>query len=179
MPLKTNWFVFYVQGRREEFLCNRLNTIGEDIVAFVPKIERMHKREGIAGIVVKPLFPGYLFIRTNEDYTCIQQLYVRCRQQLSGIKKQLKYDEAETSALTQPEIKFLENILDEEYVLKMSRGIILNNSLHIHEGPLMGREKDIKYIDRHKCTAKLFVEILGRQVLAGLEVVSKNEGKYK
>ena len=168
----SNWYVFYVQGRKEQTLCDRLNK-KDNLVAFIPKMERIHKSNGVKEIVVKPMFPGYLFIKSHEDHVFIQHLYQECRQQISGIRKQLKFDEVGTSALTSEEMQFLEGILDEEYIMKMSNGMIYQNILHVQEGPLMGREKDIKFIDRHKCLAKLYVEVLGRNVHGGLEVVSK------
>ena len=63
----------------------------------------------------------------------------------------------------------------EDYVLKMSEGIIEGDQIRILKGPLQGYEALVKKIDRHKRIAFIDLEILGRvkTVKVGLEIVQK------
>lgn len=167
-----NWYVLYVQGGKETFLKDMINKRG-DVVAFVPMMERKYKIKGIKQYLIKPMFPGYLFIKTDEKQSYIETLFQEYRMKLRGFKKLLKYDEEGTSALKEEEIAFLDDILDEEYVLRMSRGRISNGLTIIDEGPLQGLEKNIRKIDRHKCLAGLYVKVLDKEVNAGLEITEK------
>ena len=167
-----NWYVMYVQGGKEGFLRDMINKRG-DVVSFVPMMERKYKIKGEYQIQRKPMFPGYLFIKTDEEQEYIERLFQEYRMKLKGFKKLLKYDEEGTSALHQEEIMFLNDILDEEYILKMSKGKIINKVTIVEEGPLVGLESNIKKIDRHKCLANLYVKVLDKEVIAGLEIKEK------
>lgn len=167
-----NWYIFFIQGGKEEYLRNTINKKG-DVVAFVPMMERKYKLQGQYTIVIKPMFPGYLFIKTEKNQAYIEQLFHEYRKKASGLKKLLKYDIEGTKALHEEEIFFLDTILDENYVLKLSMGIIKNNTLVVKKGPLKGLERNIKKINRHTCLAKLHVEILNKEIQAGLEITSK------
>lgn len=172
--MNKNWFIFYVQSGKEIFLRDMINSRG-DLEAFIPMMERKYKIKGVFQIIVKPMFPGYIFLKTNENQSFIEQLFQEYRMKLKGFKKLLKHDEEGTIVLYQEEIRFLDEILDEECILRMSRGVIRNNIIIIEEGPLKGLEKNIKKIDRHTCLAKLYVQILHKEVITGLEITSKNE----
>lgn len=167
-----NWYVLYVQGGKEAFLRDMINRRG-DVVAFVPMMERKYKIKGIYQILRKPMFPGYLFIKTDEQQDYIETLFYEYRMKLTGFRKLLKYDEEGTSALHEEEIRFLDDILDEEYTLKMSKGRIYKGVTIVEEGPLKGLEKNIRKIDRHKCLANLYVKVLDKEVYAGLEITEK------
>ncbi len=60
--------------------------------------------------------------------------------------------------------------------LSMSEGYIKNGQTHITKGPLMGWEKRIRKIDRHKRLARLEfpVKSVLTMVPAGLEIKSKS-----
>ena len=59
--------------------------------------------------------------------------------------------------------------------LSMSKGVIRKGKLQVLEGPLQGREKLIRKVDRHKRIAFLTVEGVGDEVClkAGLEITEK------
>lgn len=59
--------------------------------------------------------------------------------------------------------------------LSMSKGVIRKGKLQVLEGPLQGREKLIRKVDRHKRIAFLTVEGVGDEMClqAGLEITEK------
>lgn len=59
-----NCYVLYCQSYKIENLCQRFNQ-KEGIEAFIPQIEKhLHSTNEL---VLKPLFPGYIFIKTKMN----------------------------------------------------------------------------------------------------------------
>lgn len=166
-----NWYVLYVKGGSEKklekfFHDNELN-------AFIPMMEKMHKKNGEYVEVTAPMFPSYLFVKSDLDQKDFNLCLLKLRSQRSGIVKQLKYDNEGTSALREDEKALLERLMDEEHVVKHSKAIIEGDQIIVMEGPLQGMESRIVKIDRHKRLAYLACELLGRPVRISMEVVKK------
>lgn len=176
MKANRNWYVLYVQGGKETFLRDMINRRG-DVVAFVPMMERLYKIRGEYKEAIKPMFPSYLFIKTDQEQAYIETLFQEYRLKLRGFRKLLKYDEEGTSVLQKEEVAFLDAILDEEYVLRMSKGKIVSGILMIENGPLVGQEANIRKVDRHKCIAYLYVKVLDKEVIAGMIIKEKTNGE--
>lgn len=77
--------------------------------------------------------------------------------------------------LYQEEVEFLQRYTGEERILKMSEGYLVGSELVVTDGPLKDYQGKVMKIDRHKRTAVLELEFLGRKtkVTVGLEVVRK------
>jgi len=167
------WYVLFVRTGMEDSICSFLNQ--ESLACFIPKKEVIHRNAGLTRILIKPMFPGYLFISSDlsqsEFHDTIQQL----RSRRSGIVKELRYDTEGTPALTEDEQYTLDHLLSRDKVLKASRGIIENDMVVIMEGPLKGYESRITYIDRHKRQATLSLNLCTREVevKVALEIVQK------
>lgn len=74
------------------------------------------------------------------------------------------------------EKKFLQKLLDKNYTVKESVGMIVNDKVIINDGPLKGYESKIIHIDRHKhiCTLELLMLGQKREIQVSLEIVMKN-----
>ena len=75
------------------------------------------------------------------------------------------------------ETRFLQEIGGGEHHIPMSRGYIKEGQTCVTEGPLCGRESQIRKIDRHKRLARLECPVDQYQrkgLWAGLEIVSKS-----
>ena len=66
------WYVLYVMGGKEQKILSLLNK-GEDIKAFTPWKEVMHRVQGKRILVKKPLFPSYVFLETELDPAVFHQ----------------------------------------------------------------------------------------------------------
>ena len=106
----------------------------------------------------------------NEE---IMQLYADLKQ-VSGLTKLLKTGE-EVIPLTEKEMGFLDSFGGQKKIVSVSEGIIENAKIIIKSGPLVGMERYIRKIDRHKRRAFLEVPMFGgiQRVQVGLEIVSK------
>lgn len=77
--------------------------------------------------------------------------------------------------LREEEIGLLQKMGVGEMPMKVSEGMIENDTVVITEGPLTGMEGFIRRIDRHKRKAWLDIDMLGRtmRIEAGLEIIEK------
>ncbi|MEG0034722.1 MAG: antitermination protein NusG, partial [Bacilli bacterium] len=89
--------------------------------------------------------------------------------------KQLRYDLEGTPPLQEEEINILEKLLGLNKIVEVSLGFIEDDKVVITDGPLMGFESYITYINRHKREAKLEIELLGskREVTVSLDILTK------
>ncbi len=62
-----------------------------------------------------------------------------------------------------------------EQTIEMSEGVIEQSEIKVYSGPLVGKERYISRIDRHKRRAFLEMPMLGQRqkIRVGLEIVSK------
>lgn len=166
------WYVIQVRTGDEEKIriqCQKMipRTVLED--CFLPYYEEKKKLWGQWRLLRKVLFPGYVFLVTED----VRELWWRLKGVI-GLTKLLKVD-WEMIPLTEEEIRFLLAFSGEEWQVKMSEGVIENSQVMVTSGPLQGWEGLIKKIDRHKRKAWLELEMFGRkqQVQVGLEIVRK------
>lgn len=169
-----NWYVIFIKSGMEnklrEFLCQN------DMDAFYPMIRVMIHRQGLNKKVLKPLFPGYLFVESALPQEEFNEAMKDLKQRKTGIIKLLKVDKAGTPALWKSEQAYLETLLNKERILEHSTGYIVDGVTMIESGPLKGQEGKIIKIDRHKRMAILETELCGQkvQVRVSLEILSKS-----
>lgn len=166
------WYAVQVKTEEEEktkLICNKL--IPNDVLkeCFIPYYEKKIKYLGRWHIMNEILFPGYIFMVSNQ----IDNLMAEVRR----IPKLIKIlgNGKEIIPLYDKEIEFLMKFGEEEHLIKMSKGYIENDKIVIKEGPMKSYEGTVKRIDRHKRKAVIEVEFFGRtmEVNMGLEIVNK------
>ncbi|OUP64771.1 transcription antiterminator [Drancourtella sp. An177] len=166
------WYVVQVRtGMEEEIITQCRKVIPSSILerCFLPYYEMMKKYQGEWHKEKKVLFPGYVFMITDD----IDSLYMELKRVI-GLTKLIGTGE-EIIPLGQEDIYFLKKFGHEDQIVKMSQGLILDGKVIITEGPLKGQEGIIKKIDRHKRKAYLSIPMFGRMLDAqvGLEIVEK------
>ncbi len=136
---------------------------------YYPEIERKKRYHGNWHMVKQKMFPGYIFIETND----VNKLWC----DLLGVPKFTKLVGAGNCpiALSEREISFITATTGDDHIAEVSTGFIEGDRLVVTSGPLVGQEGLVKKIDRHKRTALLEMEMFGRTVnmTMGLEVVEK------
>lgn len=169
----TNWYVLFVRGNYEEKICNALKEDGYQ--AFLPMKEFLYRKNRVFEKVQKLMFPGYVFIETEDDYITFNEYVKNVRLRVSGIVRNLKYDNEGTAPLTVQEIELLNRLIGKNRVMEHSIGVIEGDNIIITEGPLIGFESKIVHIDRHKRQATLELDILGvcTKTKVSLEIISK------
>ena len=81
-----NWYVLFVLVVKEDKLCSLLRKKGLD--AFIPMYE--YYRRDIKGNAIKPLFPGYIFVRSNLEQLDFDQFLFNIKEPKEGLIKELK-----------------------------------------------------------------------------------------
>ena len=166
------WYVVQVRSGTEHNIriqCNKKipDTIMER--CFIPYYEEKKKQNGTWNTLQKVLFPGYIFMITED----VEKLFFHLKT-IDGMTKLIGTGN-DIIPLTEEEIAFLQRLGGDEQIVSMSEGIIEGTQVIITSGPLMGMEGLIQKIDRHKRKAWLELELFGRmqQVEVGLEITKK------
>ena len=166
------WYVVQVRTGTEHNIriqCNR--KIPDTVMqkCFIPYYEEKKKQNGTWNTLQKVLFPGYIFMITED----VEKLFFHLKT-IEGMTKLIGTGQ-DIIPLKEEEITFLQRFGGEEQIVSMSEGIIEGTQVIITSGPLMGMEGLIKKIDRHKRKAWLDLEMFGRmqQVEVGLEITRK------
>ena len=161
-----------VKSRKEEEILRLIEKApaGELVgQCFLPYYERKRKYRGLWRVEKAILFPGYIFVETNN----IQELYFALKE-IPELTKVLRAEDAWLPLYAEEE-KFLERLMGEERIVRLSKGYIEGDKVIIKEGPMQGLEGMIRKIDRHKRIAIIEVELFMRkvEVSIGLEIVEK------
>lgn len=167
MVSKENWYVLFVLVAKSDKLCSLLNKKG--INAFIPQIE--YYRRDIKGNALKPLFPGYIFVKSEMDQSDFDNFLYKLGEQKDGLIKQLKEDGV--SALRDEEIEMFNKLLNDEGILEMSQAFIEDKRAKVIEGPLIYYQNHIVKVDKHNKLAYLDIEFMNRQILVGLNIKCK------
>ncbi|MCR4689327.1 MAG: antiterminator LoaP [Saccharofermentans sp.] len=166
------WCVIQVSVGKEREICEECKKLIDGSVlsrAFVPLTVRLRKYKSEWRKVRLPLYPGYVFLVTEEAEALDLAL-----SKVPGFHKLLKAGR-DILCLSAEEQMFLEKICDGDMVADLSVGYKDGDKIYITSGPLVGLEGSIVRIDRHKRIATVNVTIFGRvtPTTMGLEVMNK------
>lgn len=164
-----NWYILFVQTARECQISDVLQEAGMD--AFLPMME--HYRRDRKELEIKPMFPGYIFIRSELSQHEFDRKLELLKEPCQGLIKQLRGEE--TPAMREEEIDFFRHVLDETGTARMSYGYLTQtksgkDKAVIYKGPLEYYEEQIIKVDRHNHLAWLDFEFMGRRIQAGLTI---------
>ena len=168
------WYAIWTATGSERKLCSWIKDYVPDSLyedCFVPLIEQNRKVKGEWKTTKKPLFPGYLFIKTDEqDIRKIAQKIKR-----SELFAVILSTDGEFTPVSDEEIYVIDCAYRNSGVLGSSIGMIEGDKITILSGPLIGMDGSIKKINRHKRTATIELNMFGRtsRINIGLEIISK------
>lgn len=165
------WCVIHVKSGCLKEIINFFNA-QENIYAFVPKIEKWFANSQVREYQTSVMYPDYVFIKTSLSKEEFNGKFKHTLQSIQRLAHLLEYDDC--IALDIREQALLEKMLNGGEIVKHSIGKIVNTVLEIEDGPLIGMEKQVKRIDRHKRQAVLNCDMLGRIMKVPLEVKSKS-----
>ncbi len=168
------WYVIWTATGSERKLSQWISDyVSDDLYedCFVPLIEQNRKEAGKWKTVKKVLFPGYLFVRTDEQR--IKDFADKLSR--SGQFEVILSSDGEFAPVREEEEYLINNAYNNNGVLGSSIGMIEGDNIKILSGPLIGLEGAIKQINRHKRIAIIELNMFGRvsRVKIGLEIISK------
>ena len=168
------WYVMQVFTGKEEntkLQCEKLKALYplafERII--IPYAKNRMKYGNSWDMVKKILFPGYIFIVTDNLNECLKLI-----KKVEGLTKILGDGEV-MIPLSKEEESLMLRLGGEEQVVEISEGIIEGTKVIITDGPLKGLETMIRKVDRHRRKAFIEVDMLGvrRMISVGLEIIRK------
>lgn len=164
------WCVVHVRDKKEknmeDFVANLLPQ-GLAVRCFHLRRVRRKKFEGQWQTVHEDLFPGYVFIDTNQPDSVYKELKRVPRPKL------LFSDDEYVSVLERKETQFMETIADRNGVIGISIvKIAEDGTIRYMSGPLVNVKDQIEKVDLHKRVAKLETSILGQKriLYLGIEI---------
>jgi len=163
-----NWYVLYVLSYKTNSLIRNLNR-KQGVEAFSPKCEYYRRKE--KDYAIKPLFSGYIFVKTSMEQKNFNYLLQSMDEERNGLIRQLV--NKDISALTDDEIDMFNHLLNSKYTMKLSKAYVDNNKLVVYEGPLQYFQENIVKIDKHNQLAFLDLSFMDRKIKAGLVITSK------
>lgn len=164
------WYVLYCPNHREQDIIRscRQHLTGQalkDVFCFT--YDRMRKYEGSWHVEQQAMFPHYVFLESEDKERLAREL-----RQYEEILTVLGGWDALVPVQREEE-QFLRGLCGETHHSGMSKGYIRGGHTHVTEGPLRGKERLIRRIDRHKRIARLELPGSLRNVNVGLEIYEK------
>ena len=169
------WYAIWTSTGSESKLCSWIkdyisNNLYEK--CFVPFVEQNRKVKGEWKTSKKPLFPGYLFVKTDEvRIECFSQ-----KLKHSELFAVILSTDGDFTPVSDEETYLIDNAYSNDGTLGSSIGMIEGDKIKILSGPLIGLEGAIRHINRHKRTATIELNMFGRtsRINIGLEIISKS-----
>lgn len=167
------WYAVQVATGREETardMCRKLLNKESYTDIFIIRFDRA-KRYYVAWHKEKKImFPGYMFIDTDNPSDIYEQL-----KNVPELTKILGREGKDFISIEPGKEAMFKAMVNEAYEIPVSTGIIEGNRVIVKDGPLVGMEAYIKKIDRHKRIAVLNAEMFDQEinVSVGLEIVQK------
>lgn len=166
------WYVIHTMSGLEQKCMQQCQEYIDPSVyheLFIPqyKTKKHFKKEWHE--VSKPLFPGYLFVDTDEIEPIMNGL-----RQFRQYTKLLK-DGDIISPVKKEEQDFLALMMDKDHIVQYSEGFLIGEEVYITTGPLQKLKGCIKSVDRHRRIAKMEIPVFGRQtpVEVGLGTIAR------
>lgn len=174
------WYVIQTMTGQEEEVMLFMNTILDAELyeeCFVIKAEWMKRLGGRWQLQVRPLFPGYVFTRTDRP----EELFLRLKD-VPKFSKLLGTGRYEFVPVRDEEERFLKRILNgnRDYMVKLTTvGASEDGTILAIDGVLELFEKNILRWNLHKRYAVARVEMLGdeKSVIFGIRLL-KDELKH-
>ena len=172
--VKKVYHVLYTQVMDQDKIKPRLEKKleGTDSEIFIPRME--YYRRGEKAVKIKPIFPGYTFVRTSIDPLELHQTVRDTAKETQIGIRELGFDKQKFHpCISTEEEEFLDFFCTGEGLLEMSVGYQEGNRYVVMDGPLKPFEDMIANVDKHNRKAFLKFEVDGRKAQAGFECKPK------
>ena len=172
------WYTLFVMSGIENHVVNylqkRVQLLNNEVPheVFCPTRQLVHLNQGVQTIVKRTLFPGYIFLRT-ENITCFKEIAQCC----TGFLTILRDSDLLFETVRQDEIDAIRVLLNEQNEIEFSSGCVENDRVRIVSGPLRNYCGQILKINKRECKAKIQLNFSGKEIFTfvGLNALEKIE----
>lgn len=170
------WYVVQTTSGQEDTAVEKCRKAIPTAIAtkiFSPSYECMRRYLGAWHIKIQKLFPGYVFIE-SEDAKELE----KCLENISGVVTPVVIGGG-FYPIREDEQELLSEMFDPVYCIRYSLGYIVDEKLIVEEGPLLGKAEYVKKIDRHKRIAFMLIHLFGeeKRIEVGLKVPARLTGE--
>lgn len=167
------WYAMQVQSGSEKKimqLCKASMPASILQECFYPRFEQIRKEGGQRHTITKPLFPGYLFLVTDQIRELSRQLW-----KVPAVTKLLKVGN-EIIPIQKEEEAFLKAHGGKNHVFSLSKGYMIGDYVQIEEGAFAGYYGKLLYVNRHNRYGVMQVQMFGKtmEMQFGLEITHKS-----
>ena len=157
----SNWYVLQIRTGHEDEMIDivrpLLDPSKDEEVFTILKKKEMHGGNKTRWIAKYPMFPGYLFIQTEEIERIKQSLRVVVQ------FKRILHAGGQFMPLYEEEAALLRSLGGKEHVIEMSVGWKEGDQVGVLDGPLVLFRGRIKKVDKNKSKALISTSLLGRE----------------
>lgn len=161
--MQSSWYVLRTKTGHEDRVRSRLEGKTECLGVLLPKMEVMVTRSGKKRRLLKPLFPGYLFVQ--------MELRDEFWYEVKNTPGVINFISSGNTPIPvrESEIAHIMSLVDEPDTTVVRPDFEMGDSVQIVEGPFMGQTGVISEIDLKKNKFKVIIDILGKQIPIELE----------
>ena len=169
------WYVLKTAENREASACEKCRkAFPKDSYSevFVPYYARPYHRNGEWSEVVKPLFPGYIFVDTDAHGA--KTVEETARKLIPHTARPVCVGE-DFVPIYEDEQKLLMSLMDKDHVVTVSDGKLIDDKVVVEAGPLVQYSDRVRWYDRHKRMANIEMSLHGetRRVKIGLVLADR------
>lgn len=174
-----NWYALFIETGKEEIVKKFLRLHFDESILYsvVPKRKIPEKRAGSVYHVLKTMFPGYLFVRTNMNASVFYTLkkIPKCIRLVHNGTYYTKDNGAYYATINEKEMQPIIQLIGDGEIIDYSKIYLENSKVFVKSGPLYGMEGIIKKIDKRKKRAKILLSFMGveKKIDVGIEILSK------
>lgn len=168
------WYILQVATGSEARMKETLERfLGKELLkeVFYPLYESSYKKGGVRQIRKRVLFPGYLFLDTED--------IGRLEERLKGLTefRHLLSTGKFCTPVGREEQDFLEKHTTSGHTMCMSKGYMVDREVTITEGAFASYKGELKYVDRHNRYGVMTVRLGERDVdmQFGLEITKSKK----
>ena len=169
----SNWYVLQVMGGKENKIVEFIQKLSPvSLTPFLPRKKLKIRKKGKTKDVIKPLYPGYIFIIGEWNINDAKKII-----QLTGVVKFI-------GGLLSPgtlknEEKEIINKITKDGIAGFSQVIKENTKIKVISGPLKELEGVIQSVDRRKQKAIVNLPLLNSvvKVTLGFEYIESSENE--
>lgn len=166
------WYAMQIKGGSEKKLVQLCRgAIQPSLLkeCFYPRYERLRKEKAEQKIVTRSLFPGYVFVDTEDVKRLSSQLW-----KIPELTKIVRIG-SEFIPIEPEEEAFIRIHGGKDHIFTISRGYMIGEYVKIEEGAFAGYYGKLEYVNRHKRFGVMKVQMFGKTVEMqfGLEIIRK------
>jgi len=161
--MQASWYVLRTKTGHEDKVRIRLEDKTECLSVLLPKMEVMVTRSGKKRRMLKPLFPGYLFVQMEprDEF----------RYEVKNTPGVINFISSGNIPIPvrESEIEHIMSLVEEPGTTVIRPDFEVGDSVQIVDGPFMGQTGVISQVDMKKNKFKVVIDILGKQIPIELE----------